>query len=37
MNADRHNQGPSGAGCILGVVLTGIGAALGAVLWWLLG
>lgn len=34
---DPHNLGPSGAGCLLGLVLTVLGAVLGAVLWWLLG
>jgi hypothetical protein len=34
---DPPTLGPSGAGCVLGLVLTAVGAALGAVLWWVLG
>jgi hypothetical protein len=34
---DQHNLGPSGAGCVFGLVLMVAGFALGAVLWWLLG
>jgi hypothetical protein len=34
---DSQDLGPSGAGCVFGLMLTVAGFALGTVLWWFLG
>ena len=31
---DPHDLGPSGRGCVLGLVVTVVGAAVGVLLWW---
>jgi hypothetical protein len=33
---DVRDLGPSGRGCVLGLVVTAVGVAVGVLVWWLL-